>query len=121
MKLISISVVLVFIVVAVGAFAASFWPNPLHGDYHLGGKTLTDPPQDEPQDTHFYLHLEGAAAKTLWEAMRTKPVYDECQDDGSTTKMIGNMQCTESKDKTEYDCYFGIDVQNQKIVAGVTC
>jgi len=115
------TVALFLIGITAGTSATSILPKALKGDYFIWGKTLIDPPKIEPKNTHFYLHLEGASAKALWKTMKVEPVYDECLDDGSTTKIIGNMQCTESKDKTCYDCYFSIDVEKQKIERGVSC
>ena len=34
----------------------------LQGHLYIGGKTLVDPPSNEPKKTHAYIEIEGAAA-----------------------------------------------------------
>jgi len=95
--------------------------NQLSGTYHIGGKTFYDPPENEPKNTHLYIQLSGDAAKDLYQTMLVKPKPDVCGDDGSLTKVVGNMQCTRSSDTKTHRCWFGIDVKNQKITGGVVC
>jgi hypothetical protein len=101
------------------AMAAAY--NQLTGTYRIGGKTFYDPPENEPQNTHLYIQLTGDAAKDLYQTMSAKPKPDVCGDEGTQTKMIGNVQCTRSADTKTYRCWFGVDVKNQKIVNGVVC
>jgi hypothetical protein len=95
--------------------------HPLTGSYSIGGKTFYDAPDSEPNDTHIYFNLTGPAAKDLFESMKAKPIRDECIDDGSLTKRIKEMQCTQSADRQEHRCWFGIDVKKQRITNGVVC
>ena len=95
--------------------------SPIKGEIAIYGKYMVDLPPNEPKDSHIYLHLEGDSAKTLWNSIKVKPEYDECLDNGSKTKRIGNMQCTQSGDGKTFDCYFSIDVQKQSIEIGTTC
>ena len=47
--------------------------KPLQGTYMVGGATLIDPPESEAQDTHFYVDLEGNAARDLYKALLDRP------------------------------------------------
>ena len=118
MKLFAIIVVL--ILVSSLAMAAVAY-NQLTGTYRIGGKIFYDPPKNEPQDTHLYIQLTGDAAKDLYQTMQIKPKPDACGDEGSLTKVVGNMQCTRSVDTKTHRCWFGVNVINQKIVNGVVC
>jgi len=95
--------------------------HPLTGSYSIGGKTFYDAPDHEPNDTHMYFEFSGSAAKDLFESMKTKPIRDVCANDGSLTKRIQEMQCTQSADRKKHRCWFGIDVKKQSITNGVVC
>jgi hypothetical protein len=114
-----------FVIVAglvlVSSFAVAAVYNQLSGTYRIGGKTFYDPPANEPQNTHLYIQLTGDAAKELYQTMQVKPKPEVCGDEGTLTKVVGNMQCTRDADTKSYRCWFGIDVKNQKIVNGVVC
>lgn len=101
--------------------AALINPKPLDGTFYLSGKSLADPPKNQPKDTHLYLQLEGETAKTLYQSMKAKPKYDRCLDDGSMTKFVKNMQCTISKDQENYSCNFSLNIAEQKIELGSIC
>jgi hypothetical protein len=113
------ALLLIIAFLTTGAFAADY--KPLTGEYGLGGKTLFDPPANESRNSHMYFSLAGSAARDLYEAIKAKALRDECANDGSMSKRVGEMQCTLSSDKKEYRCWFGIDVNRQKIVNGVIC
>jgi hypothetical protein len=100
-------------------FAADY--QPLQGTYKVGGKTLYDPPESEPQDTHFYLDLEGAAARDLYKAMKAKAQDGVCGERGDLTKRSGGVQCTMVKGGKEYHCAFGVELGTQRVVSGVVC
>lgn len=95
--------------------------QPLTGNYTIAGKTLYDPPSHEAKDTHIYFSLEGKAARDLYVSMKVKAVRDQCEDDGSMSKRIGEMQCTRSEGGKSYRCWFGIDIKTQRVVNGVVC
>lgn len=110
--------------------AAITWPRmaiaaedyrPLDGQYRIWGKTLVDPPAGEPKDTHLYLYLKGGAAKELFESMHVGTKRDECRNDGSLTKIIGNTQCTSSSNGKVFECWLGLDIKNQRMALGVVC
>lgn len=111
-----------FVVIALltCTLAISGESGQLAGTYRLGGKTFYDPPVNEPQDTHMYFQITGAAAKDLYEKMKTKPIANQCGDEGTQTKVVGSMKCTRGpKDGTR--CWFGVDIKRQVIVNAVVC
>lgn len=95
--------------------------SPLSGSYWISGRTLVDAPADEPADTHFRMRLTDRTARELFTAMRVEAVYDECLDDGATSKTIGGTRCTRDAAGQEYECTLGIDIQRQIVVSGATC
>jgi hypothetical protein len=109
----------VAIVLCASAFAADY--QPLQGTYKVGGKTLYDPPESEAQDTHFYVDLEGNAARDLYKAMKAKAQDGVCGELGDLTKRSGGVQCTMVKGGKEYHCAFGVELQTQRVVSGVVC
>jgi hypothetical protein len=114
-----IAVVLLAILFSAAVCAADY--RPLQGSYNVGGKTLYDPPASEPQDTHFYLDLEGNAARDLYKAMKAKAQDGVCGESGDLTKRSGGVQCTMVKGGKEYHCAFGVELKTQRVVAGVVC
>jgi hypothetical protein len=114
-----------FIIIAglvlVSSLAVAAAYNQLTGTYRIGGKTFYDPPENEPQNTHLYIQLTGDSAKDLYQTMQVKSKSDVCGDEGTQTKVVGNMQCTRSGGTKTYRCWFGLDVKNQKITSGVVC
>jgi hypothetical protein len=114
--------IIVAIVIAVlcGAAGAADY-QPLEGAYAIGGATLIDPPQSEPQDTHFYLDLEGRAARDLYRALKAKAVDGACGEPGDLTKRQGGVQCTMVKGGKEYHCAFGVELRTQRVVGAVVC
>lgn len=95
--------------------------QPMTGDYMIAGKTFYDPPPHEAKDSHIYFSLEGKAARDLYDSMKVKAVRDQCADDGSMSKRVGEMQCTLSEDGKSYRCWFGIDLKAQRVVNGIIC
>ena len=84
-------------------------------------QALYDPPGSEPQDTHFYLDLEGVAARDLYKAMKAKAQDGVCGEPGDLTKRSGGVQCTMVKGGKEYHCAFGLELRTQQVVSGVVC
>ena len=93
--------------------------RPLQGAYAIAGETLIDPPQSEPQDTHFYIDLECPAARDLYKAMKTRAVNGICGEPGDLTRRQGGVQCTRVSGGTEYHCAFGVELNTQRVVSGV--
>jgi hypothetical protein len=109
------------VVVVLCSLALGAQHKLLSGTYRLSGQTFYDPPEREAQDTHVYFQLTGASARDLYNTMKVGPIAEVCGDAGAKTKVIGGMQCTRSARGTEYRCWFGLDVANQRIVNGVVC
>jgi hypothetical protein len=51
--------------------------------------------------------------------MQVRPILDACGDKETKTEKIGNMQCNFYSYSKSYECWFGVDVKNQKIVNAV--
>ena len=95
--------------------------NQLTGSFWIGGKTIIDPPNNEPIDTHLRVYLTGASAKRLFQAMKVKPVRDVCLDDGSLSKFIGGTQCTLHQGGKQFSCSFAINIESQRIELSSVC
>jgi hypothetical protein len=95
--------------------------KPLSGTYAFAGKTLVDPPPDEPRDSHLLITLDGQAARDVYRKMKARRSRDGCLDDGSMSKTFGGMQCTERVRPTRYTCAFSIDLAAQKIDGATVC
>ena len=106
-------------VVAASVLAADY--KPLQGTYMVGGATLIDPPESEAQETHFYVDLEGNAARDLYKALKAKAVAGVCGEPGDLTKRSGGVQCTMVNGGKEYHCAFGVELKTQRVVSGVVC
>jgi len=117
MRLIVVVSALMF---SVGSASASDY-KPLQGTYAVGGATLIDPPESEPQDTHFYVDIEGSAARDLYKALKTKAEVGVCGEPGDLTKRNGGVQCTMVRGGKEYHCAFGVELRTQHVVSGVVC
>jgi hypothetical protein len=119
MKRLCISTLMVFACLSPAlALAAS---GSLNGSYELGGKTLIDPPDGEPQDTHLRLFLEGGAARDLFAALDVKAVEDECLADGSMTKSLGGIACTMHADGHTYECSFAVNIKSRTVEGASAC
>ena len=97
------------------------WRKPLTGAFRVSGASVVDPAQGEARDTHLRLHLTGEAARALYGAMKVKAQRDQCRDDGSLTKFVKDMQCILSPNRKQYECWFAVDIPNQKISIAIVC
>lgn len=113
--------VIIFLSISPASYGKYPGMDDLTGQYDITGKTAIDPPEDEPKDTHFRVYLTGKAAMDLYNSMKVKPMEDGCLGDGSVSKWVGDMQCTNIRNSGEYECRFSIDVGNQKIDYGWSC
>lgn len=104
-----------------GSIADPVQEAPLRGTYFLAGKTLVDPPAGEARDSHLYLELTGAAARSLYARMKTRPRADPCGDPGDTLKAQGAIQCTRAARGRDTRCWLGIDLDGQRVVNGRVC
>ena len=106
---------------AVGLAVAASSPGVLTGSFIVSGKTVIDPPESEPRNTHLQLFLSGASAKALYAAMSVKPVEDQCLMDGSVTKFFGGTECTMHKGGKEYTCSLAINIKSQRVESAYAC
>ena len=114
-------IILAILAIACASTAAGADYRSLQGTYMVGGETLIDPPQSEAQDTHFYLDLEGTAARDLYKALKAKAQDGVCGEPGDLTKRSGGVQCTMVKGGKEFHCAFGVELRTQRVVSGVVC
>jgi len=117
----TMKIILAFAALVFAAAAPAADYKPLQGTYMVGGATLIDPPESEAQDTHFYLDLEGNAARDLYKALKAKAEAGVCGEPGDLTKRNGGVQCTMVKGGKEYHCAFGVELKTQHVVSGVVC
>ena len=59
--------------------------SSLRGNFHIGGKSMIDPPPNEPKRTHAYFAIEGASALQMYRAMKAAESED-CVNDGEHAK-----------------------------------
>ena len=95
--------------------------NVLTGTYRVSGETLLDPPASEARNSHFYIELNGAAARDLCNSMETPAKPDDCTGPNSRVKIIDATQYTRYEGGQRHRCWFGIDIRKQRIVRGVIC
>jgi hypothetical protein len=93
----------------------------LQGNLYIGGKSLIDPPPNEPKNTHVYMKIEGPAALKVYRAMKGKEREDECLGDGWRTKSAGQMQCWLAANRKDANCSFGMDLATGRVSAGSVC
>jgi hypothetical protein len=93
----------------------------LRGSFYIAGKSIIDPPPNEPKRTHAYFHIEGAAALQMYRTMKAAE-SDECApDDGWRVKRAGSLACLISPDGKEARCDFGIELANGRLTGGSVC
>jgi len=95
-------------------------PIRLTGELFVAGATLVDPPPDEPAGTHAYLHLTGAAARRVFDALKTKDKADACVP-GRRLKAAGPMVCSVRGKADDAYCDFALDLTRGTIAAGSAC
>lgn len=93
----------------------------LTGQFDVSGKYVIDPLPGDPSDTHFRFYLTGESAKTLFEHMDVEPSTIVCGEPEGPVKKIGSMNCVGSPQADGYQCFFAIDIANQKIEGGWAC
>jgi hypothetical protein len=82
------------------------------GHLHGRRRDADRPAESEAQDTHFYVDLEGNAARDLYKALKAKAEAGVCGEPGDLTKRNGGVQCTMVKGGKEYHCAFGVEMRN---------
>lgn len=102
-------------------YAYRDFPIKLSGHFMISGENWVDPPPGHPLNTHFYVQLDGESAETLWKALDVEPKEDLCLGDGSKLKEVRNVKCSQSKEGKDTTCYFGVDIEKQKLVNATAC
>jgi hypothetical protein len=95
--------------------------QPLTGQFDIAGATAVDPPADEPRDTHLRVHLTGEAARALYEHMKVSPEEHPCGDPEGLSKSIGSMTCLRRHADGGHECWFAIDIAEQRVEGGWAC
>jgi hypothetical protein len=116
------AVVLAMSMYPLAMLASGDYPGmrPLTGQFDLIGATPIDPPADEASNTHLRLRLTGDAAKAMFENMQVDAKPETCGDRIDwIEKRIESMLCT--TDYNEYECFFAINIAEQKVESGWAC
>jgi hypothetical protein len=95
-------------------------PTSLRGSLFIAGKTPLDPPPEEPNSTHAYMTIEGAAALKMYRAMKAKERDDACEE-GWRSKSIGELTCSISANRKEAHCDFSVDLVHGRLAGGRPC
>lgn len=94
----------------------------LTGKIGVTGKSLVDAPPGEPRDTHLQVYLTDKSAKLLYDGMKVEPEAERCEGDPDVmSKYIGEMVCQHSVKLDTYECFFGVNIKEQKIEGGWMC
>jgi hypothetical protein len=95
-------------------------PIRLTGELFVAGATLVDPPPDEPTGTHAYLHLTGAAARRVFDALKAKEKADACVP-GRRLKAAGPVVCSARGKADDAYCDFALDLTRGTTASGSAC
>ena len=68
----------------------------------------------------FSVFITGESAEKFYMRMNSQAVLNECLDDGTLTKSIGNFECSYNKED-KYSCSVGICLKDQKLYSGESC
>jgi hypothetical protein len=113
---------LVLLALIFSAWSAYGWQfKSLTGQYLVAGASVIDPPENEPKNTHLHFVLAGQAAKDLYDTIKSTPKTDSCGSKGDLVKSVGEMLCKRSAGGKEFQCWFAIDIANQKITSAAAC
>lgn len=94
--------------------------SELRGTALIGGKTLIDPPPDEPKNSHAYLQLSGPAALAMYRAMRAKEEKNDCEP-RKKLKRAGSLMCSLNADGRSASCDFSVDLLKGTLDDGRPC
>jgi hypothetical protein len=98
--------------------------KPLTGDYYMAPAIDAEDPK-APAD-HINFTITGAAAKSMWDAMKAKATPDECI--GRMAKWVDGLVCygpatsgTLAPTDSPYECYMGVDLKSGALALGNDC
>ena len=95
-------------------------PAKLSGTYSIGTASLIDPTMRKENDVLLRLYLTGRSARDLYNALSSKPRRDECFEDGTLTKVSGELMCARHP-KGSHECWLGIDLKKHVLAPGFVC
>lgn len=96
-------------------------PLALRGEALIGGRSLVDPPPDEPRDSHAYLTVKGPAALAMYRRMTAREEANACLGRPWRLKRAGALVCTARTDGREASCDFAIDLRAGALDGGRPC
>ena len=115
-----LSTFLLFALLVSVAYAQADGVKKLAGTLSVTTESPTDPKPNEAPKSHVRFYIAGPAAAELYRALPSKAHRDECFADGTVTKTRGEIMCSRHP-KATYECWFGIELSTQKVVAGFLC
>ena len=111
---------LLFLSVAAVAADWAFEFKPINAQMAIYSGGLGDPGMPTAQEAKVSFHVQGKAARDLFDHMGPD-VKNECSSDPKVrVRMKERLQCTRYS-KSEYSCYFGFDLKDSKSNAGSIC
>lgn len=108
------------IATTVGGAPDHYNPKKLTGTYSIGTMSLTDPAPGDAKDALLRLYLTGDAAKDLYNTIRVPPTKDQCFDDGTMSKTLGEVMCSRHP-KGAHECWIGIDLKKKALAHAFVC
>jgi hypothetical protein len=93
----------------------------IEGVVFIAGRTVVDPPEGEPRDTHAYVTLKGAGALEIYRAMRAAEEDDLCRGEGWKMKIVGPIVCSHDAASGATECDFSLDVSAGNLAEGRAC
>lgn len=118
-KIIIVGWLLAVCAVAIAADWA-FEYRPVNAQMAVYSGGLGDPGMPSAQEAKVSFHVQGKAARDLFDHMGPD-VKNECSSDPKTrVRVKERLQCLRYS-KSDYSCYFGFDLKNGKSIAGSIC
>lgn len=117
-------------IIAIGALLAisaaaiaagwAFEFKPVNAQMAIYSGGLGDPAMPTAQEAKVSFHLQGKAARDLFEHMGPD-VKNECSSDAKVrVRAKERLQCIRYS-KSDYSCYFGFDLKHGKSIGGSIC
>lgn len=117
-----IVVVGTLLLLCAGAIAAD-WAlefKPVNAQMAIYSGGLGDPAAPTAQDAKVSFHVQGKAARDLFDRMGPD-AKNECGSDPTTrVRVRERLQCIRYS-KSDYSCYFGFDLKDGKSIGGNIC
>lgn len=98
----------------------AFEYRPINAQMVVYSGGLGDPGKPSAQEAKVSFHVQGKAARDLFDHMGPD-VKNECSSDPNTrVRVKERLQCVRYS-KSDYSCYFGFDLKDGKGIAGSIC